>query len=401
MLLFIALANVSWYLWGREGTGTLVHSGEGSLGDTLASAVAIVTIDGRIYPMFAFLFGYGMVQFYESRARAGAPDPTVRRSLFRRHWGLLLFGFLHAALLFVGDILGAYALVGLIVMALIFRRSNQTLVIWLVSLAGLALSSLIMGSVFLALMFWVEAANGTVADTSITGPAPSLAFIIDAGAGEENYWLAALWRVGLWAINLLLQVAMSMLVPLCVIAGVLAARFGVLSQVGRYRGLLVKVALGGIALAWLSGLPTALAYLGVIPGGDNAVMLLQTASTPLGVAGGFGYVAALALAADTLARVVPWLVRALTSVGRRSLSCYILQSVVLAPLLSAWGLGLGGQIGTLAAFGIAAATWAASLLLAVLWDARGWRGPLEVALRRLSDGPRTPPARRAQPSSRV
>ncbi|MCQ6405544.1 hypothetical protein NPM08_33530, partial [Bacillus cereus] len=78
---------------------------------------------GRIYPMFAFLFGYGMVQFSRSRIARGIPEQVVDRMLRRRHAWLIVFGGIHAALLFAGDILGAYGLAGLILAAIFFRRS--------------------------------------------------------------------------------------------------------------------------------------------------------------------------------------------------------------------------------------------------------------------------------------
>ena len=71
-------------------------------------------VDGRSFPLFAFLFGYGMVQFFRSRIDRGLAHRTVRRMLRRRHWAMLLLGFLHALLLFLGDILGAYAIAGLL-----------------------------------------------------------------------------------------------------------------------------------------------------------------------------------------------------------------------------------------------------------------------------------------------
>ena len=83
-------------------------------------------IDSRVYPMFAFLFGYGMVQLYRRQVGAGTPVKAARRLLQRRNLWLLVFGFVHAALLWYGDVLGAYGLAGLIMVALFFKRRDQT-----------------------------------------------------------------------------------------------------------------------------------------------------------------------------------------------------------------------------------------------------------------------------------
>jgi uncharacterized membrane protein YeiB len=57
--------------------------------------------------------------------------------------------------------------------------------------------------------------------------------------------------------------------------------------------------------------------------------------------------------------------------------------VLFAPLLAAWGFGLGDQLGTTAAYGLAVAVWVSGVGLAVLLARAGSRGPAETLLRRL------------------
>ena len=74
---------------------------------------------------------------------------------------------------------------------------------------------------------------------------------------------------------------------------------------------------------------------------------------------------------------------AVTAVGKRSLSCYLVQSVICAPLLAAWGLGLGGTFGSAAVALFAVGVWLLTVVLAYLQERAGQRGPAEVLLRRL------------------
>ena len=67
----------------------------------------------------------------------GAEPKAVRRVLRRRHLWMIVIGFLHAALLWYGDIVGAYGLVGLIFTAAFLKRQNKTLIIWAGVLSGL------------------------------------------------------------------------------------------------------------------------------------------------------------------------------------------------------------------------------------------------------------------------
>src|SRR5699024_7800656 len=114
LLVLVAVAIVSWFLWGHEGAVGMTPDvpARGPV-DTAVQLMMTVAVDHRAMPLFAFLFGYGMVQFHRSRIDRGMAPGIVRVMLRRRHWAMLLLGFAHAVLLFYGDILGAYAIAGL------------------------------------------------------------------------------------------------------------------------------------------------------------------------------------------------------------------------------------------------------------------------------------------------
>lgn len=82
----------------------------GSLADNLAYALSFVLFEGKMRALFTILFGASMVLFLE-RMEASGRDAT-NLQLRRLGW-LLLFGYLHFALLWWGDILFTYALCGL------------------------------------------------------------------------------------------------------------------------------------------------------------------------------------------------------------------------------------------------------------------------------------------------
>ena len=73
--------------------------------------------------------------------------------------------------------------------------------------------------------------------------------------------------------------------------------------------------------------------------------------------------------------------------GQRSLSCYLAQSVAFVPLLPAWTLGLGPQLGVAAAAVLGFGVWLVILVIAAVSGRAGYRGPAEVMLRRLTYGP--------------
>jgi uncharacterized membrane protein YeiB len=208
-------------------------------------------------------------------------------------------------------------------------------------------------------------------------------------AGQSNYALAALTRAGTWFATTIATVLM-LTVPLSIVLGWLGARRGLLEDPAAHRTALVRIAVWGITIGALGGLPSALEFLGILPVPAASSWMLTGIDSLTGVAGGAGYAALFGLVALRIGTRPGRIASAVAGVGRRSLSFYLLQSLLFAPLLNAWGFGLGHGMGTTVAFAIAVAVWVVSLVLAAILDSRNARGPAERLLRRLTYGPHDP-----------
>lgn len=144
MLSMIALANVMIYLHDRP-YGLRQHVITGNTFDEAVSAGIGLFVDARAYPLFAALFGYGIVQMIRSRQARGMTEDEIHRTVRRRSAGLILFGGVHAVLAFSGDILGWYGLIGLVLVRLLRLRNRMLLhlaAIWLV------VSAIVQGAIF-------------------------------------------------------------------------------------------------------------------------------------------------------------------------------------------------------------------------------------------------------------
>lgn len=379
MLLFIALANVSFFLWGRESDELAMRPTDGSALDAALNTGATLFIDARVYPMFAFLFGYGIVQFLESRWRRGLGRHAISRMLVRRHLWLLVFGAVHALLLFEGDILGAYGLTGLILAPLFMWGSERAMKIGVAILAGLIALGGVLVVVGLTLL------NMTVGASVLDAGGSTSALGVEfSSVAHPDPLSAAALRMLTWVIATPATVLM-LVVPLSVLLGMLAGRRRWLDGVPGAVSLRT-VAVLGTAIAVLAGAPVAAQQLGWWEMSSAETMAWLSVSQALGVCGGVGYVAIVALVAQRIARPAPQLVRALASVGKRSLTFYLLQSLVFAPLLSNWGVGLGAHLSVAGAFGLAFGVWLCSVAIAVALERRGARGPAEMLLRRFTYG---------------
>ena len=391
MLLFIALANVSWYLYGNPSAPVGPHPVPASTADSVIQVVMLTVVDGRSFPMFAFLFAYGMVQFYLSRRAQGVGDLEVRSMLNRRHAAMLVIGFLHALLLFVGDVLGAYALAGLLVGALFFFRRTALLKVWVIVLAA---SMVAVGVLVLLIGILLQ-----VTSTGSPGTDLGTSVLIDQTAGEGHYLMAMFWRVTTWLGNALVA-GLLVPIPLLLFLGWMAGRVQLLEETARHRRLLVGIAAWTIPVGWLLGLLTGLQQVGVITV-EYAPWALSVLNMAAGMGAGIGYACLFALLGARYEQRPPRPALAIAALGQRSLSGYLWQSVILAPLLSAWGLALGDDIGTWQAMLIALGTWLVSVVICDQLRRTGHRGPAEAVLRKITYGryPATGPLNPGAPSA--
>src|SRR5829696_6359014 len=120
----ILVGNVQWF----SGYGMVPPSiaGELPLYNQITHFLVHFFVEGKFYSIFSFLFGFG---FAMQMARAEERGDTKATIFKRRLFWLLVIGLLHAYLLWAGDILSIYALMGFAL--LLFRKkSTGSLLKW-------------------------------------------------------------------------------------------------------------------------------------------------------------------------------------------------------------------------------------------------------------------------------
>jgi uncharacterized membrane protein YeiB len=349
MLLLIALANVRAFVdvpvVGARGYPDPAGLG---LADRLTATAQLLLVDGRAYPLFGLLFGYGVWQFAARRARAGLDAGAVVGLMRRRSMIMIVIGAVHGIALFSGDIIGAYGLILLIAAGAMVRGSSRDLLVWSVG-AGCVALVLSTGSGLV----------GLAAD-----PAPA------------SYGDAVAAHLGDWPVG-----------------GVLAARLRLLVEPERYRPVLVRLALVGLGCSVVLG-----AWLAAVGGGflpppsDSAGALMGMLHALGGYCGGIGYAAVFGLVGARGARAPsgrgPGL-QPVRSLGQMSMTGYLWQSVCFVLILAPYGpVGMGAGVSTIGAAALAIGVWLVSLVGAAALAASGHRGPVEALQRRWTYGPR-------------
>lgn len=358
-LLGIALANSVVHLSGGEiGAGS--RPVDGSTLDRVVDGIVSLFVDRRTMPMFALLYGYGIGVVVRRRAAAWVPWPVARGDLLRRAGVLVAFGAVHIVLLFQGDILASYGLAGLLAVAFVRARDRVLLV---TAACVLPVAALAMGGY--GAMLALSAGTG-----DLEVPA------------DDHALLAALFRL----IGLVVAPLGAVVATPLVLVGLWAARREVLERPADHLPLLRRAVLVGLAVSVVGALPQAtlvarLREASVLDAFGSAALHELT-----GVAGGVAFAAlvgwVVAARGTTVATLGP-AGRALRAVGQRSMTCYLLQSVLFVLPLAGWAGGLGVGMGTAQVAAWAVGVWLVTVAVAAGLEAAGRRGPAEALYRRL------------------
>ncbi|CAM3251286.1 DUF418 domain-containing protein [Stackebrandtia soli] len=375
MLLIIALAHApSVFFDNAPGVDTTPHGLE-----RLYNIFLFTFVHARGLPLFALMFGYGLIQLARRQDTIGE-DPRVTRSiLLRRNAWLFVFGALHGILLFSGDILGAYGILGIIFTLVLLRRGDKV--------HRVAVAYVVFGAVYLAVLA-VLVTVGIMGSGDGDATVSTVPFMTATGA---DYLDSILIRLGEWPLGTLTFLSFILVVWF----GAWAARHRVLEEPAKHRRALRLGAILGFVVGIAGGLPMGLqaaGFLHVDEGTGDLIKLLYQTS---GFFGGIGYVCVFGLVALRLSRrshrsTPSTIVTALTALGQRSLSGYILQSIAWLVLASPYTLALGTTVDhpTYVSAACAVAIWLSSVVIAYLMHRNGYRGPAETLLRRLTYGRR-------------
>lgn len=353
--------------------------------------------DYKFLSIFSLLFGVGLALPFE---RCRATRRGFRGLYVRRLAVLAMFGAAHACLIWAGDILAFYALLGLVVMWAANWTPRRLARVGAILLAVpcvmlLALSALAPFRASLpegvgTMLFdpptfsdWRED-PATFLHLPLEQrlshlPAWETHVFRDGGYVAGTVLRAFLWLTGLaglipyvgWRVAGLFLIGMAWMR-----AGWFASPrehlppFRRLAVWGAAVGVPIQTAAVALPLAWprLSGI-------------DALAEALQYAGS-LGMSAIYVYLVARLVTTAGDAAVT----RALAAIGRAALSNYILQSLLCTFVFYSHGLAWFGRFDRMQLWGVVLACWGANVGLSVTWMRRFQFGPLEWLWRRLTYG---------------
>ncbi|AQQ15022.1 hypothetical protein CGLAU_05255 [Corynebacterium glaucum] len=326
----------------------------------------------RGLPMFSTLLGVGIGMITASQLSKGRSVKATRRLLWRRYAWLMVFGVLHAALLFWGDIMTAYGVIGLL-MGVLISRSDRFLKATAVVVYIVASIAMLVAGYFLTGHFKAAVSEADLMPPVETGVPQSWdelgENLVGAVVGIAGGLLAAL-----------------ALLPI-VLVGFLWGRSGVFADIDAHRRMLLRWVWVAVAVILLNGLPVGLAAVGVSPDAwsEPLFMLVEV----VGVLTGPGILAAIALLVQPVQRQVaetgiPRWLYPVNALGKRSMSGYLMQSVIFVLVIQFVSYSYLEWMSIAEKMLLAVAVWLVTLVLATLLELAGLPGPFEWAHRRLS-----------------
>ncbi|MGZ5220483.1 MAG: DUF418 domain-containing protein [Chitinophagaceae bacterium] len=369
----ILVGNMQWF----SGYGMMPQSLiSNNFTDKVVHFLVHVFVEGKFYSIFSFLFGFGFaLQISHAKERGDYKVLYFKRRLF---W-LLVIGLLHAYLLWAGDILSIYALMGFLLI-LFRKKSKRSLLRWSLVLIIIPILSYLL----LFILFAAFVPGETIAKIEAGRIDMWNSAVIKVGQG--NYWQIIAdfnldYIAGRYA-GLIFEMRLPKILAMFLL-GFYACRRELFNDTAYNRAFISKVLIYGL----ITGVTGNIVFTAVA--GSEATFppsvngIIGVISYALGVpAMALFYIAVLTTAWQKRSgrRVLAFL----GPVGKMALTNYLMQTIICVLIFYGFGLGQFGKWGagvsTLTAFLI----FTLQILVSRWWLNYFNYGPVEWLWRKLT-----------------
>ena len=360
--------------------------------DRFSHGLLIFLAEGKFFTLFSLLFGLGLA--LQMRRSEGIVSRFMRRMLV-----LLGFGLAHMLLLWYGDILIYYALLGMLL--LLFRNCQpRTLLRWAISL----------------LLLPIVLNGGLFALISLGQNDPEVAAEIQAGFEQSQVEYRQLYdqaiqsyqqgsfadmvnvRIGEYAFGTLgtLLNGMLFMVLAMFLLGLYIGKRQILQDIPAHLPLFRRVRAWGFGVGLLANAGYTLLY---YVSNLSEPSLAVVAAVLTFVIGAPALCLAYASSIVLLYQQSQWRRRLqpLAAVGRMALSNYLAQSIIATTLFFGYGFGLYASLSPTLGIGLTLVIFSVQIVLSRWWLQHYRFGPAEWLWRSLSYG--RPQTMRLEPTS--
>ncbi|MCJ0918352.1 DUF418 domain-containing protein [Mammaliicoccus sciuri] len=322
--------------------------------------ISSLFIIASFYPIFAFLFGYGLSIMYQNSLDKGLNyyPMITRRLLF-----LLLLGIIHGVFIFYGDILSTYALLGLIAIIFVRLKPQYTLVALSIGI-GIFVLLYLLPMILLKDVTQIESFVGLQELERVNNILSSADYVSIIGFNLKYF--------GMNIANAILVGPFSIL-PI-MLFGIYAHQINWFNKIKQHKNLYMVI---GVVVLIL-GLAIKMIQI-VLEGSVTSQLMSQMIGGPI-VA--LSYIMFFViLCEDQTARKI---LTPLQSIGKLSLTTYIMQSVICIFIFYGVGFNFYGKLPVLTIYIIGIVIYFVQLIVSYLYLMKFKQGPLEKLWRKVT-----------------
>lgn len=322
--------------------------------------ISSLFIIASFYPIFAFLFGYGLSIMYQNSLDKGLNyyPMITRRLLF-----LLLLGIIHGVFIFYGDILSTYALLGLIAIIFVRLKPQFTLVALSIGI-GIFVLLYLLPMILLKDVTQIESFVGLQELERVNNILSSADYVSIIGFNLKYF--------GMNIENAILVGPFSIL-PI-MLFGIYAHQINWFNKIKQHKNLYMVI---GVVVLIL-GLAIKMIQI-VLEGSVTSQLMSQMIGGPI-VA--LSYIMFFViLCEDQTARKI---LTPLQSIGKLSLTTYISQSIICIIIFYGVGLNYYGKLPVLNIYIIGIVIYFVQLIVSYLYLMKFKQGLLEKLWRKVT-----------------
>lgn len=322
--------------------------------------ISSLFIIASFYPIFAFLFGYGLSIMYQNSIEK---ELNYYPMIIRRLSFLLLIGMIHGIFIFYGDILATYALLGFIAIIFVRLKPQHSLVALTIGF-GILILLYILPMVLLQDATQVENFVGLQELERVNNILASADYLSIIGVNLKYF--------GMNIANTILVGPFSIL-PI-MLFGIYAHQINWLNKIRNHKNLYTVIGL----VIFILGLAIKMIQI-VLEGSMTSQLISQLLGGPI-VALSY-IIFFVLLCEDATARKV---LNPLQYIGKLSLTTYLTQSIICIFIFYGIGLNYYGKLPVLTIYTIAIVIYLVQLLLSYLYLKKFKQGPIEKLWRKVT-----------------
>lgn len=342
--------------------------------DQWIALIMQIFISGKFISVLSFLFGLGFFLFMERAEQKGLSFVPLYR---RRLLALFIIGLLHLVLIWNGDILHVYALAGLVLLWL-RNKSLPSLLRWMIFF-------FLLSTIMAALAGWIEYfAQNMLGEELLQQQALLSEMALATYAGGSFLEIAAFrlfFELPNMAISLLYTVPFVLVLFL---AGLYAGRRNVFRDLEGNLSFIKKVwSVSGLLGILLTVFYVCIELEALLPGPALTMILLEVSKHISMILLSFFYMTSLLLLLASK-KISQNVFTPLASMGRMTLTNYLLQSFICVFIFYGFGLGYIGKVSLLQVLLLTLIIYSLQVVVSMLWLKRYSFGPMEWLWRRIT-----------------